>query len=146
MEVIIAAAILAGAWLWEKNRQPKPTAVLTPPLPGAVGTNVIQSGAPLSLSGAYNVAAPNLDNFGTVLTGRALTGRTLPSTPKPIALPSPPPWVIGGIAGTVGTGGNPLGGRLRPGITLGTATTVVGPSRLASPQAFRLAATKPVIS
>lgn len=79
--------------------------------------------------GSTYVLGPNSQNF-SVLGGNLLAqalgriGAVSPSTP----LPPPPPYVFGGIASGFAAGGNPLGGLVRPGLSLGTGTTVVIPA------------------
>ncbi len=79
------------------------------------GVTVSQLLAGLPLTNAELVAAK----------GAGVTAAQLAAFLPPPALPNPPPYVIGGIGGGVGTGGNPLGGPLRPGISAGTGTTSV---------------------
>lgn len=85
---------------------PVPTSA---PIPGNVSGSYQLTAASTYLAGG---AAPGVLNF---VGG----GGAVPVTPPP----PPPPYVLGGIAGTIGTGGNPLGGFQRPGVSPGTGST-----------------------
>lgn len=121
MEVVIGLGVLAALYYFSKQGQ-VPTGTVTPPLPSTVANPIIQSAA--LVSGGYQITPD-----GTMLANpdavqlAAQSAAGLFSTPPPTTLPPPPPYVAGGIAGNVGTGGNPLGGVLRPGVSSGTATT-----------------------
>jgi len=114
MEIVIGLGVLAALYYFGQKSSPA-SGVITPPLPGAVASPIIQGGLPVS--GGYQLTPD-----GTMLASN-VSPASLPSIPPPTTLPPPPPYVAGGIAGTVGTGGNPLGGVLRPGVSSGTATT-----------------------
>lgn len=89
----------------------------TPAPPVATGIAVGDAGA--AVSGAYQTT---LSPGGTGLPSfinRAI-GRLSEAQPPP---PPPPPFTYGGIAGTVGTAGIPLGGPLIPGVMPGTGTS-----------------------
>ena len=123
MEVVIGLGVLAALYFLS-NKAPAPTGTTTPALPSTVASPIIQSAA--MVSGGYQLtpdgsmlASPN----GVQLAAVSQSG--LPSISPPTTLPPPPPYVSGGIGGGVGTGGNPLGGVLRPGVSSGTGTTVV---------------------
>jgi hypothetical protein len=49
------------------------------------------------------------------------SGGTVPAPPP---VPPPSPAFFGGLIGSVGAGGNPLGGSLRAGVSAGTGTTL----------------------
>jgi hypothetical protein len=83
-------------------------------IPTALGVST----APTT-SAAYQTAAPG--------TGWVMGYGSPPSSgtvPAPPPVPQPPPPFYGGTVGSVGSGGNPLGGALRAGVSAGTGTTV----------------------
>lgn len=139
MEIIIAAAILAAAYLYGKQT-PAPI----------VGPGGVPPSSPDLVSGGYQTPPNSIGNFGATFAGvGASTGAQTGTVPPPTVLPWASPTWIGGIGGTVGSGGIPFGGVIRPGVSLGTATTVVGPSYIDSaPGATipKLAAIRPVIA
>jgi hypothetical protein len=125
MEEILAIIGIGAIGLWALSKiNPAPSAALvSTPAPAPPTSNVIPGSR--RVSGGYKLASA-----ATMLsTGGRLTAAQIPSTMPPPALPAHPPIVWGGIAGNAATGGNPLGGSLRPGITAGPATTVVGASQ-----------------
>ena len=82
-------------------------------IPTALGI----SSAP-STSAAYQVnGTVGLSSYGF----GSDVGPTTYIAPAPV-VPPPPPF-YGGTVGSVGSGGNPLGGALRAGVSAGTATT-----------------------
>lgn len=112
--------------------------IYTPPPPVPTAPSVAPATYPVpKLGGAYTVvpAATSLaagqkvvqtrNGVATTFTvagnGGILTGFrvTKPQTPTV----QPPPSVSGGISGTVGSGGIPLGGSIVPGVSYGTGTT-----------------------
>ncbi len=109
-DVIIVGGIIVALWLLHRNEQqanPNGTAI-----PTAMGI----SSAP-SLSGGYQTLPP-----GFVQVGSSPTSLSATVIPPPV--PAPPPPYYGGTVGGVGSGGNPLGGSLRAGVSAGTGTTV----------------------
>jgi hypothetical protein len=122
MEEILAIIGLGALGLWVLSKvNPAPSAALvSTPAPAPPTSDVIAGSR--KVSGGYKLASAS-----TMLsTGGRLTAAQIPSFALPPALPGHPPIAWGGIAGNAATGGNPLGGPLRPGITAGPATTVVG--------------------
>lgn len=138
MEVIIAAAILAAAYLFEKNKGPKQPA-----------SAAVAYAPPAPVSGGYLIGSPLIGNFGNTIAAGAASGALASAIAQPTVLPWASPAIWGGIAGTAGSGGIPLGGPVRPGVSLGTATTVVGPTYINSAPGVvtpKLTAIRPVIA
>lgn len=71
------------------------------------------------VSGGYQVLPPS-----TALgINSAYSPTALPTAPSPLPPQPPPSAVLGGLPGTVGTGGAPLGGRVVGGVSTGTGTS-----------------------
>jgi hypothetical protein len=124
MEEILAIIGVGAIVLWGLSTLKPATsaALVSTPAPAPPSANVIPGSR--RVSGGYK-----LTSASTMLSsGSRLTAAQIPSFQPPPALPGPPPSSFGGIAGNAATGGNPLGGPLRPGVTAGPATTVVGAS------------------
>jgi len=120
-DVIIIAAIGLGAWWLLKKSGvlvPTQTPRIGVPTSQGLATPTSVSGGAL-ISGGYQTA-PLSAAFGF---GSPSSGASLPTVPAPPPAPPPPPAFWGGIAGSVGSGGNPLGGVLRAGVSMGTGTT-----------------------
>jgi hypothetical protein len=128
-DLIIVVAVGVGLYLLKKhldNAQPPAGAGV--PIPTALGIST----APTT-SAAYQTA-PSGTQFAMGYASQS-PGGTVPAPPP---VPQPPPAFYGGGVGGVGSGGNPLGGSLRAGISFGTGTTVPGAGLLGS--VFRVAA------
>jgi hypothetical protein len=124
MEEILAIIGIGaiGLWALSKLQPPASSALVATPAPAPPSASVIPGSR--RVSGGYK-----LTSASTMLSsGSRLTAAQIPSFTPPPALPGAPPSMWGGIAGNAATGGNPLGGPLRPGVTAGPATTVVGAS------------------
>jgi hypothetical protein len=156
VELILLAAGAAVAYFVLRPKTAATTDVTTPAPDPATALSIPSpmtfSGGGSIVSGGYQTApysatwrnpmllgkgANNGVWFGTpadpsaaIANAVATTAATLASTIASPPIPAPPPLQRGGIAGTVGTGGLPLGGPLRTGVSSGTGTTVVGTTRL----------------
>lgn len=86
--------------------------------------------AVLAGHGGNNPFGPADAASSNVAAAIAATAAGLASTFASPPVPAPPPVQRGGVAGTVGSGGKPLGSALRTGVSSGTGTTVVGTTRL----------------
>lgn len=122
-ELLLAAAVLAVVLYFGSPSTPSVLVSTPSPLPPSSPLISFDSG---STSGGYQLtsAATNLANPGGYSPKLASPNTLFTGTfvaPPPVPLPSP--WVSGGIAGTSGSGGNPLGSALRPGVSGGTGTT-----------------------
>ena len=115
-DALIVAGIVAVGWYLLKQRA-NAIAAAPPSIPTALGVST----AP-SVSGAYQVpsAATQLAPGYNLLSPDA--GPVTYVAPLP-NVPPPPPY-YGGTAGGAGSGGNPLGGQLRAGVSSGTGTTL----------------------
>jgi hypothetical protein len=113
--VIIAGVVLLVLWCQKK----------TPLVPTSTPAPPVAKGIPISVgprrytSGGYAIAPASTQFFN----GSGRSPFTLPSVPAPPPVQPPPPPFWGGRAGTVGSGGNGLGGPLRAGVSVGTGTT-----------------------
>jgi len=129
VEIIAIAAVGLAAWVILGKPNPlgsagsAPTQTPAPPVPNAFRVGAVNPG----ISGGYRLVAPFTSINGAAT---AFTPTALPSTIPPPPVLAPPPAWRGGIAGSVGSGGNPLGSGFRTGVTSGTATTVVPTSPL----------------
>lgn len=158
MELIaLAAGAVAAFYFLTRDKAPATAAVTTPAPAPAKQLQVARrqrtfSGADAIVSGGYQFAPyntgwggiglrqdaigsatnphPSADPSSNIAGAIAATGAALASTFSSPPIPAPAPVQRGGIAGTVGTGGLPLGGALRTGLSSGTGTTVVGTTKL----------------
>lgn len=121
MEFVIGALIV-GALLYFNSNAAPPAGVVTPSLPGAVPSPIVPSS--VMVSGGYQLTSEStMLASGVVGLFGPVSGASQGSIAQPTTLPPPPPYVSGGIAGSVGSGGNPLGGALVPGVSAGSPTT-----------------------
>lgn len=125
MEELLLAAVVLAAVLYFGSPSTPSVLVSTPaPLPPASPLISFDTG---STSGGYRLtsAATNLSpgGYSPKLASANSLFAGLFVAPPPV--PQASPYVSGGIAGTAGSGGNPLGSALRPGVSAGTGTTVI---------------------
>jgi hypothetical protein len=156
VEIVLIAAAAAALYVFSRPKAQTTTDVTTPaPAPAtalAIPSPMTFSGAGSIVSGGYQIAPHNSTWGNPMLLGKganagawfgtpadpsasianavATSAATLASTIASPPVPAPAPVQRGGIAGTVGTGGLPLGSALRTGLSSGTGTTVVGTTRL----------------
>lgn len=109
-DILIVAGIGVAAWLLLRN--------------SSTASNAIPTALNLS-------TAPSVSGGYQSLPSGYVDGIASPSSPalassylSPLPVPSAPPPYYGGTAGGAGSGGNPLGGTLRAGVSAGTGTTV----------------------
>lgn len=125
-DLIIVVAVGVGLYLLKQHldANAQPPAGAGVPIPTALGistapsTSAAYQTAPAGTRWVMGIAAPSAGGSGTV--------------PAPPPVPPPPPPFYGGGVGGVGSGGNPLGGALRAGISAGTGTTLPGTGFLSS--------------
>lgn len=116
-DAVIVAGILIGLYLLKKQTDATAAAAAAGTIPTSGGIST----APTT-SASYQTAPDSTRVMGYGWQDVPSASGTVP--PAPPVAPPPPPF-YGGTSGTVGTGGNPLGGVLRAGVSSGTGTTVV---------------------
>jgi hypothetical protein len=115
-DLIIVAGIAVGLFLLKKHLDAVSAGASTT-IPTALGLST----APTTSAG-YQVTAG-----GTMIVqGYPSSPSSSGTVPAPAPVQPPPPPFFGGTVGGVGSGGNPLGGSLRAGVSSGTGTTAPG--------------------
>ncbi len=130
-DLIIVVAVGVGLYLLKKHLDNAQTPIgVGAPIPTALGIST----APTT-SAAYQTSSVSAQLNQVLIGANNGSAGTVPAPPP---VPPPPPPFYGGGVGGVGSGGNPLGGSLRAGISFGTGTTVPGAGLLGS--VFRVVA------
>jgi hypothetical protein len=132
-ELLIAAAVLAVVLYF--GSPSKPSLLVSTPANSPPASPLVSFDGSAT-SGGYQLtsAATNLSTGGYSPRLASLNSLFLGTFIAPPPVPQPSPWVSGGISGTAGSGGNPLGSALRPGLSSGTGTTSL--NRLLRPVAL----------
>jgi hypothetical protein len=119
-DLLIVAVVGVGLYVLKKHLDAQNAAAAA-----AAGQGTTSIPTALGVSTAPTTSAPY--QTAPAGTGWVMGYGSPPSSgtvPAPPPVPQPPPPFFGGLVGSVGSGGNPLGGALRAGVSAGTGTTV----------------------